>query len=111
MEERRQLLRLPTTLWEQAMSADGLHLLGDGPRPATTDQAWQQGNIEAPAMTAAAGHGYWLFYSGGSWRTPDYATGVAYCAKVEGPCHEVRGTAVPDHLGHPADTGRARRLP
>ena len=82
---------LPTTLWEQAMSADGMHLLGTAHRLLTTDQAWQQGNIEAPAMTAAAGHGYWLFYSGASWRTPDYATGLAYCAKIEGPCHEVLG--------------------
>jgi hypothetical protein len=80
---------LPTSLWEQAMSPDGMHLLGTPHRLLSADQAWQQGNIEAPAMTRAAGHGWWLFYSGGSWRTADYATGVAYCAKVEGPCREV----------------------
>jgi len=79
---------LPTALWEQNLSADGLHLTGSAHRLLGADEAWQHGNIEAPAMLAAP-RGWWLFYAGGNWRTPSYATGVAWCATMEGPCREV----------------------
>jgi beta-xylosidase len=79
---------LPTALWEQDLSADGLHLVGAARRLLGSDEAWQQGNIEAPAMVAAAS-GWWLFYSGGDWHTSSYATGVAWCATTQGPCREV----------------------
>lgn len=80
---------LPTSLWEQNLSHDGLHLRGAAHRLLSAGESWQQGNIEAPAMTPAAGHGWWLWYSGGSWRTAAYATGLAYCPTVAGPCREL----------------------
>ncbi|MDQ6948039.1 MAG: glycoside hydrolase family 43 protein [Actinomycetota bacterium] len=78
----------PTAIWEQKLSADGMHVLGTARRLLSADLAWQGGNIEAPAMIAAAGHGWWLFYSGNAWRSGDYATGLAFCTTVEGPCRE-----------------------
>ncbi len=79
---------MPTALWEQNLSADGLHLTGPAHRLLGADETWQDGNIEAPALLAAS-RGWWLFYAGGNWRTPSYATGVAWCATVEGPCREM----------------------
>ncbi len=78
----------PTAIWEQNLSADGMHLVGAPVRLLSSTLAWQQGNIEAPAMIAAAGHGWWLFYSGSMWRNSDYATGLAYCTSIQGPCQE-----------------------
>lgn len=78
----------PTSIWEQDLSPDGMHLLARPRRLLSASVAWQQGNIEAPAMIPAAGHGWWLFYSGNMWRSGDYATGLAYCTTVEGPCHD-----------------------
>jgi beta-xylosidase len=80
---------LPTHIWEQDLSADGLHLVGAAHVLLSADEAWQAGNVEAPGLTPAPGHGWWLFYSGGSWRTNDYATGLAFCPTLRGSCHEV----------------------
>jgi len=79
---------LPTALWEQDLSADGLHLLGSAHRLLGADQPWEAGNVEGPDLVAAA-HGWWLFYSGGDWRTATYATGIAWCPTLTGPCREV----------------------
>jgi len=79
---------LPTALWEQDLSADGLHLVGTAHRLLSADQAWESGNVEAPALLAAA-KGWWLFYSGGNWRTASYATGIAWCSTLAGPCRDV----------------------
>jgi len=80
--------RIPTALWEQALSPDGLHLSGVAHRLLGADAAWQQGNIEAPAMVAAS-RGWWLFFAAGDWRTPSYATGLAWCTTIQGPCRDV----------------------
>ena len=79
---------LPTALWEQDLSGDGLHLLGSPHRLLGAGPAWEDGNVEAPTMVAAA-HGWWLFYSGGNWRTASYATGLAWCVAIQGPCRDV----------------------
>jgi beta-xylosidase len=80
---------LPTYLWEQDLTPDGLHLVGSAHRLLVADETWQDGNIEGPALLAAS-KGWWLFYSGGNWRTASYATGVAWCPTVEGPCRDVQ---------------------
>jgi beta-xylosidase len=80
---------LPTGIWEQNLTADGLHLVGRPRRLLSADEPWQHGNIEAPALTPAGTKGWWLFYSGGDWRTSEYATGVAYCPSLRSPCREV----------------------
>jgi hypothetical protein len=46
---------------------------------------WEGRTIENPSMVRFRGVTY-LFYSGGSWKTTDYATGYAICAGPEGPC-------------------------
>jgi beta-xylosidase len=77
-----------TALWEQDLSNDGLHLVGATHRLLGAAAAWEQGNVEAPSMVAAP-RGWWLFYSAGDWRSASYATGVAWCPTVEGPCRDV----------------------
>jgi beta-xylosidase len=79
---------LPAGIWEQQLTPDGLHLTGPVHHLLAADEPWQQGNIEAPAMVRAAGGGWWLFYSGSSWRASTYATGLAWCPSITGPCRE-----------------------
>ena len=45
--------------------------------------------IEEPAAVPAADGGWWLFYSGNHFDLPAYATGLAYCIDLAGPCREV----------------------
>ncbi|MHB1533746.1 MAG: glycoside hydrolase family 43 protein [Acidimicrobiales bacterium] len=82
---------LPTGIWEQSLSADGLHLAGSAHLLLRDDRPWQYGNIEGPTVVRAPGGGWWLWYSGGQWRQPTYATGLAWCAKLTGPCQETAG--------------------
>jgi len=39
-----------------------------------------------PYAHAHYGVGYYLYYSGGDWRTSDYGTGLAVCRSPTGPC-------------------------
>lgn len=75
-------------VWQQPLTADGAGLTGSPVRLLAADEAWQGGIIEGPSMLAASHGGWWLFYSGGSWLSNSYATGVAFCATVAGPCRE-----------------------
>jgi beta-xylosidase len=84
---------LPTYLWEQDLSPDGLHLLGAAHRLLAADQPWQDGNIEGPDLVAAP-RGWWLFYSGGNWRSSSYATGIAWCPALDGPCRDALDVAL-----------------
>ncbi|HVM65672.1 MAG TPA: glycoside hydrolase family 43 protein [Acidimicrobiales bacterium] len=79
---------LGSSLWEQDLSPDGLHLVGRSHRLLGADQAWEAGNVEGPALVQAA-TGWWMFFSGGDWRTASYATGIAWCRAIEGPCRDV----------------------
>jgi beta-xylosidase len=79
---------VPVAIWEQALSAGGQAVLGQPHRLMAADQAWQQGIVEGPAMLAATKGGWWLFYSGGSWQSNTYDTGVAWCATAAGPCQD-----------------------
>jgi beta-xylosidase len=78
----------PVSLWEQRLSSDGRRLMGTPKRLLGATLPWQNGIVEAPAMLAASQGGWWLFYSGGFWRSGDYATGLAYCSTIQGPCRE-----------------------
>jgi len=78
----------PSGLWAQPVAADGLHLTGTAHRLLTAQRAWQAKIIEEPAVIPAAGGGWWLFYSGSRFDTPAYATGLAYCRDLDGPCRE-----------------------
>jgi beta-xylosidase len=81
---------LPTFLWEQDLSPDGLHLVGAAHRLLAADEAWQDGNVEGPDLVAAP-RGWWLLYSGGDWRSSSYATGIAWCPTLDGPCRDALG--------------------
>jgi hypothetical protein len=81
---------LPASIWEEQLTPDGLGLVGWPHRLLTADQRWQGGIIEEPAMTPASSGGWWLFYSGNRFDSVSYAEGLAYCAKLEGPCRETQ---------------------
>ena len=78
----------PSGLWAQALRPDGLGLTGPPHRLLSARRPWQQNIIEEPAAIPAAAGGWWLFYSGSLFDTPDYATGLAYCRTLDGPCRE-----------------------
>jgi hypothetical protein len=79
---------LPSTLWEQDLRADGLGVTGTPHRLLTADRAWQGGVIENPALIRASTAGWWLFYSGNRFDVAAYATGLAWCPTIAGPCQE-----------------------
>lgn len=76
----------PVSVWEQSLSDDGLSVTGSPITLIGADQAWEHGIVEGPAMLAAGKGGWWLFYSGGTWQSNTYDTGVAWCATTAGPC-------------------------
>ncbi len=79
-------LGVASSIWEQALSAEGLGVAGPIHRLLTADAPWQGGIIEEPAVIPAADGGWWLFYSGNFFDEPEYATGLAYCPSFDGPC-------------------------
>ncbi len=79
---------LPDALWSQSLAGDGLAVSGPLHRLLGAGVAWEQGVVEGPAMVAASQGGYWLFFSGGNWRSEAYQTGLAWCPTVSGPCQE-----------------------
>ena len=76
------------SIWEQSLSADGRLATGTPIRLIGADQAWEHRIIEGPAMLADTHGGWWLFYSGGTWQSNTYDTGVAWCATIAGPCRK-----------------------
>jgi len=79
---------LPSSIWTQDLAGDGLKLMGVAHRLLTADEPWQSGIIENPALLQASGGGWWLFYSGNRFDAAAYATGLAYCPTLAGPCRE-----------------------
>jgi hypothetical protein len=78
---------IPTAIWSQPLSADGLHLLGTPTQIFAPDEAWQNAIVEAPQMVLVKG-AYYLFYAGGWFNQTSYAIGVARCVGPIGPCHD-----------------------
>ena len=76
------------SIWEQALNPDGRSTRGVPTRLIGADQLWEHHIIEGPAMLADNRGGWWLFYSGGTWQSDTYDTGVAWCATVAGPCRK-----------------------
>jgi beta-xylosidase len=81
---------IPVSLWEQAITVDGLHVTGNAHRLLTASAPWQGGIVENPAVIPATDGGWWLFYSGNRFDVTAYATGVAWCATIRGPCEEAQ---------------------
>lgn len=76
---------IPTSLWTQQLSADGLSVVGDPSTLIAADQPWEGNLIEAPSIVIDKGI-YYLFYSANAWDTASYAIGYARCASMTGPC-------------------------
>ena len=79
----------PATLWSEQLnpSGTGFAAKATATRLLTPDQPWQGGIVEAPDMVTSGGR-YFLFYSGNSWNSANYAIGVATCTGPLGPCTE-----------------------
>ncbi|MEU4243380.1 glycoside hydrolase family 43 protein [Actinoplanes sp. NPDC026619] len=78
---------VPSHLYAQRLSPDGLHLTGDRVRLLTNNQPWHGTVVEAPEMLRHDGKLY-LFYSGGAFDSDGYAVGYATCDTPMGPCHD-----------------------
>ena len=91
----------PYQLWGVRLAADGRSTVGSARglvRLGAKDRTWEYSSrlgftvLENPAMDynrQAPDKPYYLYYSGGEWRSPDYATGVAVCDGPLGPCLRV----------------------
>jgi hypothetical protein len=75
----------PATIVAQPLTPDGLSLAGTERDLLHATQRWEGSNVEAQSMLVTDG-GAWLFFSGGFWSGPGYATGVVHCAGPLGPC-------------------------
>ncbi len=76
---------MPTTIYSQQLSADGLSVVGPAHRLIGATQGWEGNLVEGPSMMEND-NTYWLFYSANMWGTDDYGIGVAQCTTVVGPC-------------------------
>lgn len=76
---------LPTTIYSQQLSPDGLSTAGPANPLITSDQAWEGSVVEGPSMVKV-GSRYELFYSANNWDSADYAVGIALCPSIQGPC-------------------------
>lgn len=73
-----------TPIYGQALSADGLSLVGTRQQLITNDKTWEGGVVEAPWVVARDGY-YYLFYSGNAYYNATYAIGVARATSPLGP--------------------------
>jgi xylan 1,4-beta-xylosidase len=78
--------KLPTILWLQRLSDDGLKLVGERREILRNDVAWEGAVVEGP-FVVRRGEYYYLFYSGNACcgRSCNYALGVARAKDMAGP--------------------------
>ena len=74
---------LPTTLFIQKLSQDGLTLHGQPTALIRNDQPWEGSVVEAPTLHLENGT-YYLLYSGGSYNSATYGVGYATSKKLPG---------------------------
>ncbi|MGA2836473.1 MAG: family 43 glycosylhydrolase [Acidimicrobiales bacterium] len=77
--------RLPTAIYSQQLTSDGLSTVGPPHRLIGASQPWEGGLVEGPSMVESDGE-FWLFYSANLWGTDHYGIGIARCRTVTGPC-------------------------
>ena len=82
---------LPTVIYSQPLSSDGLSVAGPPVELITASQPWEDNLVEGPSMIRK-GATYYLFYSANQWNTTDYAIGAATCTSVSGPCTKPEDT-------------------
>jgi beta-xylosidase len=78
---------LPTHIWAQRLTSDGLHLVGRRVTLVTDAQPWEASIVEGPALWRHDGRIY-LFFSGNGYATSGYAVGYATCKGPLGPCRQ-----------------------
>lgn len=78
--------KLPTPIWLQRLSDDGLKLIGERKEILRNDLPWEKAVVEG-AFVLRRGDYYYMFYAGGACcgRDCDYAVGVARAKDMEGP--------------------------
>ena len=91
-----QTRRLPSQIYINRLSANGLRVIDKARLLLTTQDAWESPLIENPAMIRYRAR-YYLFYSGGSYADDSYATGYAICATPYGPVHARHRPAAARH--------------
>lgn len=75
---------LPTYIYIQEVSADGLTLLGEPTQLIANDQVWEGQVVEAPTLWKREER-YYLFYSANNYGGVDYAVGYAVADAALGP--------------------------
>lgn len=78
---------MPTRLWVQELSPDGLSLLGEPVQLVENDVPWEGRVVEAPTMWKHDNN-YYLFFSGNNYAGFEYAVGYASCQSPVGPCQD-----------------------
>ncbi len=78
---------LPTAVYAQRLSRNGLRLVGRRVPIVKNDAGWEATTVEAPTMWRHDGT-YLLFYSGNAYNTEQYAVGYAACRGPLGPCED-----------------------
>jgi beta-xylosidase len=85
-----------TSLWAQALAANGVSVTGQAVELIKDDQGWEERVVEAPTMVRSPA-GYEMFFSGGffGWNPEEgglspYAMGYASCTGPMGPCTPAR---------------------
>ncbi len=78
--------KLPTPLWLQRLSDDGLKLAGEKKEILRNDAPWEGAVVEGPFIVRRGDY-YYLFYAGSACcgRGCNYAAGVARAKDMEGP--------------------------
>jgi len=77
----------PSAIWTQRFNGDLTALVGAPVQLLRSDQPWEDGVVEGPAIVAHNGQ-YIVLYAANDWRTASYATASASCASLTGPCRK-----------------------
>jgi beta-xylosidase len=78
---------IPTFIYVQEMTPDGLGLVGEPVQLVRNNGAWEGRVVEAPTMWNHDGK-YFLFFSANDYADPAYAVGYATCETPMGPCED-----------------------
>ncbi len=79
--------RIPTRIFTQPLSGDGLSLTGSPSEILWSTQGWEAAIIEGPSMVQV-GNVFHLMYSAGKWNEGGYGIGHAACVSPVGPCYK-----------------------
>ena len=84
---------MPTTIYSQQLSSDGLSVVGPAHRLIGASQSWEGNLVEGPSMIQN-GNTFWLFYSANLWGTDNYGIGVAQLHLRRRPLHQTARSCV-----------------